>query len=507
MDPIHYHQSLNVVIKKHLAKDQSKHKSITGFLKSVNDLCYTFENEKEHLKSQIRPNERKYVEINTRLKKKVEQRRESVNKLMEAIGKLDLPAKYQMPNFNEDNLYEIAVFMKKILVYQKGIEIQLRKAKEEADRASNAKSEFLSMMSHEIRTPLNGIVAMTYLMQQEPQTPEMSENLKILNFSTENLYSLINDILDFNKIEAGKIILESIHFNIKELVTNIKKTFQLNASSKNINLVLNFDNNIPENLIGDPLRISQILNNLVNNAVKFTNEGSIYLKLKLNKIENNHVEVDVSVEDTGIGIAEEHIPFIFEKFRQADNQISRRFGGTGLGLGITKKLLELFGSKINVESNLNQGSKFYFTLSLEMAKQNIKTISNSENIDLDQQTLKGTKVLLVEDFPVNIKIATIFLEKWGMKYDTAENGKIAVEKVLNNDYQIVLMDLLMPEMDGYTATENIRKFDTKIPIIALTASALNTQDRVYEVGMNDFVTKPFNPKELFQKINKHYLRA
>lgn len=506
MDPIHYHQSLNVAIKKHFPKDQSKQKTMTGFLKSVNELCYTFENEKEYLKSQIRPNERKYAEINTKLKEEVEQRRESVNKLMEAISKLDLPTKYQLPNFNEDNLFEIAVFMKKILVYQKGIEIQLRKAKEEADRASNAKSEFLSMMSHEIRTPLNGIVAMTYLMQQESQNPEMTENLKILNFSTENLYSLINDILDFNKIEAGKIALESINFNIKELVSNIKKSFQLNALSKNITLHLTYDENIPENLIGDPLRIGQILNNLVNNAVKFTNEGSIMLELSLNQIDNGYASIDVSVKDTGIGIAEEHLPLIFEKFRQADNQISRLFGGTGLGLGITKKLLELFGSKIEVESNINEGSRFYFTINLQIAEQKIKAIKKDENLNLDQQTLQGTRVLLVEDFPVNVKIATIFLKKWGMNYDTAANGKIAVEKVLNNNYQIVLMDLLMPEMDGYTATENIRKFDTKTPIIALTASALNTQDRVYEVGMNDFVTKPFNPKELFQKINKHYLR-
>ncbi|CAH0995065.1 Sensor histidine kinase RcsC [Emticicia aquatica] len=505
MDAIHYHQSLNDMIKKHLPKDYYKHKFLTRFLWSMNELCFAFENEKEQLKGQIRPSERKYAEINTKLKEEIEQRRESVHKLMEGISKLDLPKNYQLPDFGEDNLFELAIFIKKLLIYQQGIEIQLRKAKEDADKASNAKSEFLSMMSHEIRTPLNGIVAMTYLMQQGTHDPEMTENLKILNFSTENLYVLINDILDFNKIEAGKVALEMIEFNLKDLVTNIKKSVQINVSTKKLNLILNYDERIPEFVMGDPLRLSQILNNLVNNAVKFTEEGYIIIDLTLNQINEEKVSIDFSIKDSGIGIAKEHIPFIFEKFRQADNQISRRFGGTGLGLGITKKLLELHGSNIQVESETDIGSKFYFTLEMKIASQDGEILRKEE--DLDEQILRGTRILLVEDFPMNVKIATRFLEKWGMKYDTASNGRIAVEKLLHNNYQIVLMDLLMPEMDGYTATENIRKFDKKTPIIALTASALNTQSRVYEVGMNDFVTKPFNPKELFQKINKHALRA
>jgi signal transduction histidine kinase/CheY-like chemotaxis protein len=504
MDAIHYHQSLNDMIKKHLPKDYYKHKFLTRFLWSMNELCFAFENEKEQLKGQIRPSERKYAEINTKLKEEIEQRRESVHKLMEGISKLDLPKNYQLPDFGEDNLFELAIFIKKLLIYQQGIEIQLRKAKEDADKASNAKSEFLSMMSHEIRTPLNGIVAMTYLMQQGTHDPEMTENLKILNFSTENLYVLINDILDFNKIEAGKVALEMIEFNLKDLVTNIKKSVQINVSTKKLNLILNYDERIPEFVMGDPLRLSQILNNLVNNAVKFTEEGYIIIDLTLNQINEEKVSIDFSIKDSGIGIAKEHIPFIFEKFRQADNQISRRFGGTGLGLGITKKLLELHGSNIQVESETDIGSKFYFTLEMKIASQDGEILRKEE--DLDEQILRGTRILLVEDFPMNVKIATRFLEKWGMKYDTASNGRIAVEKLLHNNYQIVLMDLLMPEMDGYTATENIRKFDKKTPIIALTASALNTQSRVYEVGMNDFVTKPFNPKELFQKINKHALR-
>lgn len=505
MDAENYHLLLAELINEHLPKNHSRYKFMDGFLKSVNDLCFGFEHEKEQLKALVRPSERKYAEANRKLREEIEQRRESVQKLSEGISKLDLPKHYKLPDFEGDNLFELAVFIKKLLIYQQGIEIQLRKAKEDADKASDAKTEFLSMMSHELRTPLNGIVAMTYLMQQENHNAEMIENLKILQFSTENLNVLINDILDFSKIEAGKVELESIDFNIKDLVTNIKKSIEVHAASKEVVIDLDFDDNIPEHLIGDPLRLSQILNNLVNNAVKFTDHGRITIKVQLNHFMEDSVAIDVSVKDTGIGIAKENLTRIFEKFAQADKQITRRFGGTGLGLGITKKLLELHGSKIFLESEVGKGSDFYFTINLKMTVQPNKVVRKEEVFD--QQTLKGTKVLLVEDYPINVKIATRFLEKWGMNYDTAANGRIAVEKLATNNYQIVLMDLLMPEMDGYTATENIRKFDTKTPIIALTASVLNTQDRVYEVGMNGFVTKPFNPKELFQKINKYALRA
>lgn len=504
-DSEHYHQSLTMLIQEHLPKNHLRQKYMSGFLESLNELCFSFEQEKEQIKSLIRPNERRYVEINKKLKNEIVQRKESINKLTEGISKLDLPQNYKLPNFDDDNLFELATFIKKLLIYQKGIEIQLRKAKADAERASNAKSDFLSMMSHEIRTPLNGIVGMTYLMQQGNNNAEMAENLKILQFSTDNLYGLINDVLDFNKIEAGKIELENIEFNIKNLFSSIVKTVEYNLSSKNVGIYLNFDEKIPEILIGDPLRLSQILNNLINNAVKFTEKGHISINVDFLGKSKEKVNFQVSIKDTGIGIAKENQSLIFETFKQADNQISRKYGGTGLGLGITKRLLELYNSNIQVESTLNKGSNFFFTIELKIATQ----INNQFRIDeqLDDQVLKGTKVLLVEDFPMNVKIATRFLEKWGMKYDTAANGSIAVEKLKQNNYQIVLMDLSMPVMDGYTATQNIRKFDKTTPIIALTASALNSQDRVYEVGMNGFVTKPFNPKELFQKINKHTLRA
>ncbi len=505
MDAENYHLLLRELINEHLPKNHSKYKFMDGFLDSVNKLCFSFEQEKEQLKALVRPSERKYAEINRKLKEEIEQRRESVQKLSEGISKLDLPKHYKLPDFDGENLFELAVFIKKLLIYQQGIEIQLRKAKEDADKASDAKTEFLSMMSHELRTPLNGIVAMTYLMQQEDLSPEMLENLKILQFSTENLNVLINDILDFSKIEAGKVELESIDFNFKDLLVNIKKSIEVHAASKEVEIDLHFDDNIPEHLIGDPLRMSQIMNNLVNNAVKFTDNGRITIIARLNHFTNDSVAIDVSVRDTGIGIAKENLSRIFEKFAQADKHITRRFGGTGLGLGITKKLLELHGSKIEVQSEVGKGSNFYFTINLKSTVQPDKILRKEEV--LDELTLKGTRILLVEDYPINIKIATRFLEKWGMNYDTAANGRIAVEKLSQNDYQIVLMDLLMPEMDGYTATENIRKFDKTTPIIALTASVLNTQDRVYEVGMNGFVTKPFNPKELFQKINKYALRA
>lgn len=500
-----YHDALYKLIRDKLPPKNTKQKNLNLFLKSVNDLCITLESEKEQIKSLIRPSERRYTEVNAQLKEEIIYKRDSINKLMEAISKLDMPSNFIPPNFEEDNLYEIAVFIKKLLVHQKGIEIQLRKAKEDAENASKAKTEFLSMMSHELRTPLNGIVSMTYLLEQENNNPKMVENLKILQFSTENLYNLINDVLDFNKIEAGKITLDEAEFNIKDLILKITQSVQSNLSTKNIKLILNIDNKIPTYLIGDPLRLSQVFNNLLNNAIKFTEKGKIVVTLQMKKMMSDYVSINFSIKDTGIGMSKEEIPIIFEKFTQANNQISRKFGGTGLGLGISKKILELYNSTIQVDSELNKGTNFYFNLNLKIANQ--KPLVNSKVEINNEKLLTGVKILLVEDYQMNIRIATMFLEKWGMVYDIATNGRIAVEKVLQNNYQLVLMDLSMPEMDGYEATMNIRKFDKKTPIIALTASALNIQDKVYEVGMNDYVTKPFNPKDLFHKIYQHALKS
>ncbi|WP_428666565.1 response regulator [Runella sp.] len=498
------HRLLKKQINKYLTEDNLKEEDITNFIKAVNDSYLNFERDKELLEHSAQLNDREYAEINNKLKEEIKQRKISVEKLIEAIHSLEIQEGIQPKSFDSNNLLGLVDFLQIQIENRKLIEAELRQAKETAEQATDAKSEFLSMMSHEIRTPLNSIVGLTYLMQQEEVSPAMSENLKILQFSTDNLYVLINDILDFSKIEAGKVELERVPFDIKQLISNIKKANQVKAEEKGNKIKLMIDDDVPEVVIGDALRLGQIISNLVSNAVKFTANGSITVELSFIRKNGNNAVMDISVSDTGIGIAQNKQASIFEKFTQANSETTRQFGGTGLGLVITKKLLHLYKSDIQIESELGRGSKFFFSIELEIGTA-LKNKANEASTELlNENTLKGVKVLLVEDYPVNVKVATKFLERWQIMLDVAENGQIAVDKYETGKYDVILMDIQMPQMDGYTATAKIREKDANIPIIALTASAtLSNQDRAFQVGMNDYVTKPFNPKELFQKIAKY----
>ena len=261
------------------------------------------------------------------------------------------------------------------------------------------------------------------------------------------------------------------------------------------------DDDIPNILIGDPLRIGQIISNLLSNAVKFTSKGSITVELFLQKKINNFAIIDFSVMDTGIGIEDNKQKVIFDKSTQSDSETTKELAGTGLGLVITKKLLQMHGSEIHLYSEVGKGAKFYFTIQFGIGSEINKKTDESNSKFENEDILTGVKVLLVEDYPMNIKVATKFLERWKINVEVAENGKIALEKYQIGKYDLILMDIQMPIMDGYKATEEIRKIDANIPIIALTASAtLDNRERAFIVGMNDYVTKPFNPKELFQKI-------
>ncbi|MFD1818993.1 Signal transduction histidine kinase [Pseudarcicella hirudinis] len=497
------HKLLAKQVKKYLSSESLASEDVTKFLNAVNESYKNFDRDKELFEHSSFLNEKEYTEINQKLKDEAEHRRKSVEKLIEAIGSLEIPDNYQLPDFDANNLISLVGFLNKQIENQKGIELELRQSKELAEKATQAKSEFLSMISHEIRTPLNAIAGMTYLMQQEDGSPAMMENLKVLQFSTENLLALINDILDFSKIEAGKVELKEMPFDLRQLVSNIKNANQLKAHEKGNSIRLMIDDELEDTFIGDPVRIGQVLTNLVSNAVKFTSKGSIFIEIVVHSKKENSLVLDFSVTDTGIGIDEDKQELIFEKFTQAHSSIESQYGGTGLGLVITRKLLKLYNSDIKLESTPGKGSKFYFRLELKTSnttQKNLQILSEQIN----ESTLKGIRVLLVEDYPVNIKVALRFLNKWQLDVDVAENGLIAYEKFLKTKYDIILMDILMPEMDGYCATEKIREIDPEIPIIALTASAtISNQDRAFEVGMTDYLTKPFNPKELFQKIAKY----
>lgn len=383
-------------------------------------------------------------------------------------------------------------------------------AKEKAEKLGMAKSQFLSTMSHELRTPMNAVIGMTYILLNENPKPDQVDNLQTLKFSAENLMALINDILDFSKIDAGKITFEDADFDLRDKINSVIQVIKVKADEKGVKVVSEIDPALPEYLIGDPTRLNQILFNLAGNAVKFTDEGQVTIKVEVLGKSTTDCALAFKISDTGIGIAPDKISSIFDSFTQASLEITRKFGGTGLGLAITKKLVELQGGKISVDSELNSGATFTVQLTYRISEKT--NDANQDNLPETLSYFNGQTVLVVDDNQINLIVAKKFLTKWNLNVETAENGKIAVELVQKTDYKLILMDLQMPELDGYHATKIIRHYEitnglNPVPIIALTASALiEVKNNIKATGMDDFITKPFNPNELNYKISK-YLRS
>lgn len=385
-------------------------------------------------------------------------------------------------------------------------EEELLTALDRANEATRAKQQFLSVMSHEIRTPLNGILGAVNLLLQENPREDQLDYFKTLEFSGNHLLSLVNDILDFSKIEANRIQFERIDFNLRELVKGLMKIFAFKANDKGIELKLNVAECIPDVVKGDPMRLNQILTNLIGNAVKFTEKGEISLKINITEQHEKFLRCRFEVADTGIGILPEKLSTIFEFFSQADTNTTRKYGGTGLGLAITRKLVELQNGTIEVLSEVNKGSSFSFELTFEVAiMDGNREVKASGNL---QHSLKGIRILLVEDNKINQMIAGKFLNRWDAVVVIAENGKEALEKSLESKFDIILMDLQMPELDGYETSRLIRAraddYSLNIPIIALTASAYNeVKDGVMLSGMNDIINKPFIPDELNRIVHEY----
>lgn len=384
---------------------------------------------------------------------------------------------------------------------------ELSIAKEEAENSARAKQEFLSVMSHEIRTPMNAIVGLTHMLSPKNEDPEDDENLKTLRYAVENLMLLINNILDYNKISMGGVELEKVNFNLFTILNSVSHLFKSKADSKGLDFLIDIDSNLPEIVNGDPFRLSQVLNNFLSNAIKFTDTGSIRMKATALDREEKHVNVEFEILDTGVGIPSEKHQAIFESFTQAGPDMARKYGGTGLGLSISKDLITLMGGEINLESEVGKGTSFSCTVGFEIPKlaKDIVSLGNG-NSDFKNTELGDLSVLIVDDNILNRVILQKFMEMWNVKYDSSENGLQAMKKLKEERFDLVLLDLQMPEMDGYEVAEEMAKDESlrHIPIIAISADTIsNIYDKVIASGMDDFITKPFNPAELKSKIYRH----
>jgi signal transduction histidine kinase/CheY-like chemotaxis protein len=385
---------------------------------------------------------------------------------------------------------------------------RLKEAKELAEEANKAKSTFLANMSHEIRTPLNGMLGLTQIMKGEIVNEEHKKYLEIIHSSGKNLTQLINDILDFSKIESGKLELENTVFNFTKVISADIDRYKFLAEQKGLKLTCEIDPAIPEEVMGDQVRITQIVTNLTSNAIKFTNRGQIEVGFSLVSGAENQIVIGGWVKDTGMGIAPENQVKIFQSFTQADNSVTRTYGGTGLGLSIVKSLVECMGGEINVQSPAdaatNTGSIFKFTFAVKVPAKASNAVRMSNEHQDDRTFRKKLKVLIVDDNAINLLVARKMVQKFGMEVTTADRGKEAIRMLTAGDkFDLVLMDIQMPDLDGCETTRQLRSLNFGLPIIAVSANAYNHDvQNSLAAGMNDHLHKPFTEKELFEVIKK-----
>ena len=411
------------------------------------------------------------------------------------------------PIYDEDKRPAGTIGINLDITHQKHLEQNLREAKQQAEDSAKAKELFLANMSHEIRTPMNAILGMSQLLAKTTLAPRQSNYLHAITTSAQNLLVIINDILDISKLDAGKMTIERVGFNVMRLCEQVAKTLHYKAEEKGLSFVTRVDKLLPDVVLGDPHRITQVLLNLASNSVKFTDRGSVTVECEVAGYFNGQILVAFSVSDTGIGIDPAYLENIFQEFSQEDTSITRKFGGTGLGLSISRSLVRLMGCDLTIESEKNQGTSTHFCLCLPVGT--VHDLPQRKPLaTTNLQELRGKHVLLVEDNEYNRLLAKTFLDNANLEVTEAENGAIAIERVREQAFDLILMDVQMPVLDGFQATRHLRQeLGLTTPIIALTASAINGEkQKCLAAGMNDYLTKPFYEDELLQLVHDWVLR-
>jgi signal transduction histidine kinase/CheY-like chemotaxis protein len=395
-------------------------------------------------------------------------------------------------------------YVMNLFTYQQKSIASLNESKQQIKEASSIKEQFMANMSHEIRTPMNAIIGFTNILKRTDLDPQQRQYVQNIHTAGENLLALVNDILDLSKIEAGMMLLEEKNFSLRSLIASVTNMFREKITEKGLTYKEDIDEQIPDILCGDAVRLTQVLVNLLGNAIKFTDTGEIRLSAQLLRVSEKGVELQMKVADTGIGIAKEKQGRIFERFQQAETETTRKFGGTGLGLSIVRQIVEIQGGTLSLISESGKGSEFTFTIPYSLPDEE-KMLSEALAMENDPVSIKDVKVLIAEDNPMNQQLIKHLMKNWEIQFTIVSNGAEAVDALQKDEFSLVLMDIQMPEMDGYQAIETIRKhLHSDIPVIAMTAHAMmGEKEKCLQLGMNDYISKPLKETVLYNIIAQY----